>query len=334
MTSSHRIEFLDTLRGLLIIWVLVVHISLNFGYIQYGKPVHPDSVFMWMSFFMVPFFIISGFFFNDKKSSREFIFHKFKKLIIPYITFTIFGILIWVINNLCTDNTFTLSKILLLFRSGLSTAALSSNTPCWFFFSLFMVNVIYFFIHKKIRKWKGAFLIVCLLGAYLTHNRTQFLGDGNILLGLTYFHVGTIIRKQDDLFKSKTLFIIAFILFLSIGFFVPENLSFVTNLLVQGNYFLNFVFSLSGFIILYYIFSNVPEKFLKYNYFTYIGCYSLILFAYHRPILNFVYEPIIMSIWPTCNYLGFLIIGLFILILGYHVILYFGKRYFPLLIGL
>ena len=63
-----RAVFLDWIRGLAVIWVIIHHISLNYGTIKYGVCSEGISVFKLLSFFMIPFYIISGYFFNVKKT--------------------------------------------------------------------------------------------------------------------------------------------------------------------------------------------------------------------------------------------------------------------------
>ena len=86
-----RLEELDTIRGLMILWMLVVHISLNYGHIIFGTPFQRFSIFSWMSFFMVPFFFFSGFCFKEGVPFMTFLKKKALTLIVPYIFYTIAG---------------------------------------------------------------------------------------------------------------------------------------------------------------------------------------------------------------------------------------------------
>lgn len=66
--GKKRCKYLDCLRGLAVLWVVIHHISLNYGVIKYGVCGEGITIFKLFSFFMVPFYIISGYFFNVKKT--------------------------------------------------------------------------------------------------------------------------------------------------------------------------------------------------------------------------------------------------------------------------
>ena len=134
-----RIAYLDQIRGLMILWMLVVHISLNYGYIQFGTPVKSPDVFSLMSFFMTPFYVFSGYLFSSKRNFREFSMNKVRKLIVPYFFFTIFGICIYELYVLLVSGEINFNFM----KSFIPTASFNTNTPCWFFISLFFVCEIY-----------------------------------------------------------------------------------------------------------------------------------------------------------------------------------------------
>ena len=63
-----RRAYLDWIRGLAVLWVIIHHISLNYGFIKFGQCTEGLNAFTLLSFFMVPFYIVSGYFFNVKKT--------------------------------------------------------------------------------------------------------------------------------------------------------------------------------------------------------------------------------------------------------------------------
>lgn len=339
-SNTHRFSTLDSIRGLMLLWVIVDHLSLNYGHIKFGVPFPQNSVFMWMSFFMAPFFLISGFMFNMKRTFKDFFIHKFKKLIIPYLFFSLLGLLIWMIYKEVVGGGLTLGALYYLLISSLQTATLPSNTPCWFFFSLFWVNIIYYVALSCVKVLKinnllggGILIFLFFILAYLSHNRSQLFGDGNIGLGLLYFHSGYLIRKYYESISKWILLIISVAGYILIGLFIPEQLSFVLNLLVQGNYLLNFLFCICAFLIMFIILNKIPQHILSKTYINFIGYNSLLLFAYHRILLNWIYEPILMKLIPDCSYLLFLGLGFITILLGYHLLLIIFKKYCPVLIG-
>lgn len=136
----NRIAFLDIIRGLMIFWMLVVHISLNYGYIKWGVPSTGINAFSLMSFFMTPFYVFSGYLFSAKRCIKDYTLNKVKKLLIPYIVFTLFGIIVFELYSLIVKSSLDIGFI----YSFIPTAAFNTNTPCWFFVSLFFVCEFYY----------------------------------------------------------------------------------------------------------------------------------------------------------------------------------------------
>jgi hypothetical protein len=140
----------------MIIWMLVHHISLNYGYIHFGDTTPGVTVFTLMSFFMTPFYVFSGFLFSAKRDSYSFTMNKVRKLLIPYIVFTLFGISVFELYSLIVKNSFDTEFI----YSFIPTASFNTNTPCWFFISLFFVCEFYYIAYSIVGKlsssWGGA----------------------------------------------------------------------------------------------------------------------------------------------------------------------------------
>jgi len=83
-----RIVHFDWIRGCMILWMLIYHISLNYGRITFGVPEEGFSAFTLMSFFMATFYVGSGYFFSGKKEFKKFLSDKLKKIGAPYVTYT------------------------------------------------------------------------------------------------------------------------------------------------------------------------------------------------------------------------------------------------------
>lgn len=66
--EMERKTYFDCIRGLAVIWVVIVHISLNYGYIKFGQCSEGINAFTLLSFYMVPFYVVSGYFLDVKKT--------------------------------------------------------------------------------------------------------------------------------------------------------------------------------------------------------------------------------------------------------------------------
>lgn len=144
--KQNRIMYLDLGRGMMIVWMLIVHISMDYGLLRFGEPIGIDSPFLWMSFFMFPFYFYSGYLFSDKKKTKDFILDKAKSLLTPFFVFTVLGIALYQCYTEVTEGTFKWGVL----KTWLSTGTMQSNAPLWFLTSLFFVNTIYFLLKKRI----------------------------------------------------------------------------------------------------------------------------------------------------------------------------------------
>lgn len=181
-----RIEWIDIAKGIGILLVILGHS------VQFGSRLH-NLIF---SFHMPLFFILSGMVYNHK-NNKTFLHKKFISLIIPYIIFSIIGLLI--------------SIIIPFWRSGLNTRAIMKDiyltnpdaanvSSVWFLICLFIVSVFFNFIQKVDIKVQyivvGLCLIVGIFYAKLMSDLT-FLPDGRLpfnldtsLISLTFFAIG------------------------------------------------------------------------------------------------------------------------------------------------
>ena len=120
-----------------------------------------------------------------------------------------------------------------------------------------------------------------------------------------------------------------------VNFLNQQCLWFVDDNLVQGNYFLNLLFSLFGIVGLWYAFKNwVPNNNWISFSLNHLGRYSLIVFATHRPLLNYVYEPLVLNVLPNINYICFTLIGVAFLLLSAFILFKIFGHLSPKLVGI
>ena len=181
-------------------------------------------------------------------------------------------------------------------------------------------------------------IVLCFLIAYLTRGKTQYFGYGNVLLGLVYYHIGHELKLYENFFqkRKRVICVCCMVTYLTIGLFLPTSLSFVFNLLTKGNYFLNLLFSISACGLLYYFFNWFSSKYENnklLNVLSYYGRISIVVFAFHRPVLNWILEPLLRNMIPDISYLSFLLICLITLLVSASGFYYFVNKFAPRLIG-
>lgn len=170
--------------------------------------------------------------------------------------------------------------------------------------------------------------------AYLTYNKVQIFGYGNIFLGLSFIHLGHCIKHYKDTLNSRSISVAALMIFLGIAILAPERLEFVRNILVQGNWILNYIYTLLACYLMWYISQKWSHDNILGKSIIYLGRNSLVIFAFHRPVLNWVIEPILRCLKSDISYFEFLTASLISLIPLYLLLNYIMRKYFPALLGL
>lgn len=174
----------------------------------------------------------------------------------------------------------------------------------------------------------GSFLFACLV-----HNRMQILSDGNIALGLVYYHLGYFFKrllKEKKDFPDIKILVLTIVVFVLILFFNRQDLSFVLLYQRTGSFLLNLPYSLCACYILWYISRKIGSA----KYLVLIGEYSLTLFASHRIILNWIYDPIVRYLNPHIPYYEYMLVGGSIILVSYLILVLLLKKIFPQVIGL
>lgn len=155
------------------------------------------------------------------------------------------------------------------------------------------------------------------------------------MLGLTVFHAGCLLRQNEDGMDKWLIVVVAVTLFIGCQLASPSRLSFVLLTLTNGNFVLNYIYSVAGCFILWFLTKRIPGKCYGMigHLFVSISQTSLVIFASHRPVLGFIYEPLLRSLFPDVNYAIFLISSLVVLIGTGYVLDWGMTKYCPYLLG-
>lgn len=322
-----RFQNLDLMRGLLILYMIVAHMSLTYGLFSFNS-VERNPFFVWMSFFMTYFYISSGYLFSCKKGTKEYIINKIDKLIIPYLFWTAVSLVVFYTYEYITIGEISWKSP---FKPIFVTGAVASDTPLWFLFSLFAVTIIYYIVSKYTR-YIHVFIILCFLFAFLVHNKTQILGWGNISLGLVYFHLGHMFRSisEKKYVAHWVTLVVALIVYISIGVLYSQDMAFVTLYVRQGSFVCNLIWSVSACYVLWYI-SRYVKCIRPINW---IGLNSLTIYASHRIILNWIYDPTIRFVYDEIPYYEYITIGGGVILFTSIVMFYTLKRFCPRVLGI
>ncbi|PUZ30297.1 Fucose 4-O-acetylase [Chitinophaga costaii] len=122
---------------------------------------HAHVADAWFNSFAVAyFFVLSGYFFSEKSTIREFIKKKAVRLLLPYLFFLMAGKLFYLLLLLVSGRAAQVSL-----PSLLNVANADDNPPVWFLLALFEVGVLYKCLTTVIRQQVWLLLAVVAISA-------------------------------------------------------------------------------------------------------------------------------------------------------------------------
>jgi len=160
--AKERYVFLDVAKGIGIVLVIM-------GHLVTLRSVPSTLIY---SFHMPFFFIISGMFAGTKLPFKDYVVHKFKQLIIPFLVYFVIGLCfktLLLVSGL-DDKPFDVNNIVYQFFIAHPRDIFAG--PIWFLTCLFGVTLLYFFCDKCIFRYldnivlKLLFLMVLYTAAY------------------------------------------------------------------------------------------------------------------------------------------------------------------------
>lgn len=169
MSKVNRIEWVDLLKGIAILWLIVYHMH----------------VFEWMRSPVPVFFFLSGLFYSEGMSFSSFLGKKAKALLMPLAFFFVLGVAASALKCLMRGEAYPFPP-LWLFVTLIPADAETTNPlgvgAIWFLVSLFEIYVIYYALRKvsKNRWWLLSaavllFLISCVALHYYAHGSLFYL---------------------------------------------------------------------------------------------------------------------------------------------------------------
>lgn len=255
------------------------------------------SIALYTYVFNMPmFFMLAGYFLNISKYSFYFDYFKnlFKKIMIPYIWFSVFSIIFYVFYyKMPYYDHYTLLNMLKVFILA-TRNTIFYNVPLWFLPTLFFVANIFYFI-KKINRKLIELLLLLLAGSFFViiwntiyNPKLPWTIDSGFYY-LMFVALGYYIKNNNllKIFKNNLLKIFVFILALSINtltIWSPQLYKFIFNgdfynKYRFGYFLISLVFALAGI----YVIMIISKIFKRNLALEYLGRNSLTYFALHVP---------------------------------------------------
>ena len=169
MEKNKRIEWVDLLKGISILWLIVYHMH----------------VFDWMRSPVPVFFFLSGLFFSEGKSFGSFVGKKAKALLIPLLFFFVLGVAASALKCYLKGESYSFPP-LWLFATMIPVDAEVTNPigvgAIWFLVSLFEIYIIYYLLRmvSKNKMWLLAagvmfYFVSCITMRYYAHGALFYL---------------------------------------------------------------------------------------------------------------------------------------------------------------
>lgn len=308
--AKTRQYFVDNLSAILITYMIfVVHLT-YFCHIDGLVFKVADCLFY---FFMSWFFFKSGMFYKEKPV-KDVLKSTFRRLIVPYITFNIVGIVVLALEKYQSGGALSITSFA---KEVLVTIfineAVYPNLALWFLLSLFIVRNVFNILRRLninifvvliaalaclftiyylyYYRWAGydniPYTFSC--GKHLSKN--VLLLDGNICCGMVMYCLGYLLKNIQ---YTKYVVIASAIVYL-LHIFIPTGIDFRT--IDSDNLALAILFSLSGIILYDYVFRRYLNK--RIPVLTYIGRNSMTYYVTHYVIMsalfNLVYKNFTMD---------------------------------------
>lgn len=278
-----RIRTYDNVTGVMIIWMIILHLILL---LNFSLPMYISRL---LAFFMSWFYFKSGMLYKEK-DSRLVLNNNLRKLIKPFIVYNLVAYFVLrLVDNvykfLANGDVITFNEYIVSLKHDVINlcweGAIFYNAPLWFLPSLFFVKVVF-----NILKLKNCniFIVafISLLSAYTVYRLKLHipLYVGNILLGLFFYSIGYIYNYYNlRIIKWNWLVIIVFI---SIFLLYPSNVDFRINMANKGSYLLWCLYSICGCILSVNLFTY------RIKLIEYIGKNSMSFYVWHWPIILIV----------------------------------------------
>ena len=317
-TAKPRITYIDTMKGICIILVVIYHCCPKlFTLIDPGLNHYLQQ-------FRIPmYYFLSGLFFKTYGSFVEFLKRKVNNLIVPFFFFLALAAVIFMLWDWRCHTTFDTQ----LLYKWLYTDDIWLNGPLWFLMSLFWTNILYWVVVKVTRNaWQEWALIAAFaaVGFLLArHGIWPILWSGCALVSLPFFAMGALCNRLEVL-KASRWDKWGWAVFILVSAAIYRHAGYIDIRSLELPAFWKFYLLPSAAILsLLWLVKNIKSP---VPIVTYLGRYSIIVLVTHKVLsdFRFVYEHILL----TDGKMGVVGTLVFIIVIELCLIPFF-VRFFP-----
>lgn len=212
--SAKRIEWIDIIKGICILFVMLSHSNPPAVYRHFFTP-----------FFLTMFFFVSGYTFSTKNSFKEFLTCKIKHLVIPLFALGSIRIIGMSILGLADP---------LQGFKGLLLQISCQNDEMWFVSCLFTASMILYALlrfngkyqnhHKEFLLISEAILFIIIGYSLMLVFHVRLIWEFEIAcIMLLYMVLGYLFKRTNQVSLSKLLSPVLFLIYASIVFLLPND---------------------------------------------------------------------------------------------------------------
>lgn len=269
---KQRDTYLDAVGGIMILYMIYGHICLWTELRQF-------EVLSRLLFFFMPWFFFKSGMFYRKVPMREVVMKGWKRLLVPYLVFSIVGYVAFAIMQrnmeVAPVDYYLLNPLRQMFHEG----AVAGNSPVWFLFSLFIVRILFTEMQKLKRFLSIGIALLGALGYLLNIMEVKdYFYISNIITGTFFFGLGYFCKEiQFDC----CWFVVSLIVYGTIIIIDPSYIDFRSNS-GSGHYLLWMISAFAGIITVNNILKILPYSF---PFLSTIGRGSMAYYVLHWPIM-------------------------------------------------
>ena len=269
--TNKRLEYVDVAKGLLIAFVFLGHMA---------KSLNPDGTdeflslftktrgYLWTSYYMPAFFVITGFCSNFSKSFKSYLVSNIKRLIVPAIVLVIPISIAELLFHKVNFNGFLIQIFI---------------TSFWFLRSLFISKIVFYFVYKFAKyDWQRIVVNLSLFALGLCLYEFVFATDRfnviHSLLLLPFLELGVLLRRVENnkIYLGSVLVYCLTVLFFLLAHKTVPSITYALKIqFVSAIPFL--ILSSTGSISILWIGKIIGKS----TVFQTLGKHSLVLYCLH-----------------------------------------------------
>ncbi|MGE6631935.1 acyltransferase family protein [Bacillus sp. NPDC077027] len=327
-----RLEWVDAAKGIGILLVVMAHVPTS------------DTFKQFIYSFHIPlFFLLSGMMFQPKSlSAIAFIQKKAKSLLLPYLYFSIITYVFWfsVTRFFAFKHQTDIDPFVPftgIFLSNADHSRLTHNPAIWFLTTLFIVEVLFFFLHRLAKGKTSALLSLTILCGGIGYVTTLYLHQSlpwNVNVTFTavvFYSIGYLAKHVFVELKSDPTLLLCTGLLMTSGYIQSFNTRIDMRVNDLGHIFIFYLCALLGSAAVIYMSFKLKQS----SILTYLGRNSIVIlvlqFVGIDIVKAFVYYGLGIDISDTKQLSWMLFYTIATLLLMVPCITFFKK--YPMLLG-